>query len=391
MNVALDRVQESPSTFPAVTICNLQAFDASKPQVVDELNALLSASGSQSTINSSSNASSMIDQVNAAFGYLKTKVRANVSSLAPRYGFDLNSILISCFFDGQSCNASDFTPFYLYDYVNCFVFNNRQPSDAAANKSLRTVSLAGNGLHLELFAGDSSLPGYLPSVERGFFVAVHNNSDSANKWQGVKVPVTYAGDIGVRRTFHYKLEVAGCRQNTSEIRDDDSLLYRVAASQPNTLYSMRLCYEACLQNAIELSCGCSKSSLVKVNQSLAYCLTASDNQCALVQSTLFADTSFIADQCSSLCPLECNSVNYLLTSSRAFYVSLNAEHDKILKKLLTFFARFKILFLLRIQSPLFRFFHLSEHFCLHILERQHREILNSLLLLACIPTYLFAT
>ena len=61
-------------------------------------------------------------------------------------GFTLDTMLISCFYNGLKCSKSDFTYNYTYEYGNCYTFNK--------NGSRTTkISGAGTGLQLELFVG----------------------------------------------------------------------------------------------------------------------------------------------------------------------------------------------------------------------------------------------
>jgi amiloride-sensitive sodium channel subunit gamma len=62
-------------------------------------------------------------------------------------GYSLETMLISCFYNGIACNTSDFSLVFTYEYGNCYTFNSQTPA--------RTTKLFGfgSGLVLELFVG----------------------------------------------------------------------------------------------------------------------------------------------------------------------------------------------------------------------------------------------
>jgi hypothetical protein len=61
-------------------------------------------------------------------------------------GFTIDTMLISCFYNGDQCNKSDFTYFHTYEYGNCYTFNKK---DARKTK----ISGSRTGLQLEIFVG----------------------------------------------------------------------------------------------------------------------------------------------------------------------------------------------------------------------------------------------
>jgi hypothetical protein len=65
-------------------------------------------------------------------------------------GFNLSSMLISCYFNGEKCDISNFSYNISYEYGNCYVFNNGNL------ENLKKTSRYGlfSGLTLELYAGN---------------------------------------------------------------------------------------------------------------------------------------------------------------------------------------------------------------------------------------------
>ena len=62
--------------------------------------------------------------------------------------FSLDNMLLSCLYNENSCNSSDFIQFTSYDRGNCFMFNSN-------TTSIQTSTQSGPfyGLQLELFGG----------------------------------------------------------------------------------------------------------------------------------------------------------------------------------------------------------------------------------------------
>jgi len=70
------------------------------------------------------------------------------------FGFTMDTMLISCFFDGIACNANDFTWSYSYQYGSCYTFNAAKDNYGNATNAKRTRKFGPNsGLSLELFTG----------------------------------------------------------------------------------------------------------------------------------------------------------------------------------------------------------------------------------------------
>jgi hypothetical protein len=158
ITVSFNYIQESSSTFPAVTVCNLNAFDISNSTIKSEINKIISDYNLSIRIDSSSNASQPITQLKTIITLLKiiAKQRTidnlkSTSSKNADIGFDIKKMLISCEFDGVACSSSDFTKSYSFDYINCYTFNKYIGSD------LKSVTKRKVGLTMELFAGLESI------------------------------------------------------------------------------------------------------------------------------------------------------------------------------------------------------------------------------------------
>ena len=155
-------IEETPTQFPTVLICSLNALNNKNTQVLKlaellekqfESLQLKNFNGIYSDIMSTAFKSFLIDLPDSA------KKSA---------GYQLKDMLISCYFNNVECNVTDFKWIFVFDYVNCYAFN------AKGNK------FSGHdgfyyGLKLELYIenGNSSRHG-LYSMSRGLRYMIYN-------------------------------------------------------------------------------------------------------------------------------------------------------------------------------------------------------------------------
>jgi hypothetical protein len=157
-SISMTRVQELPTTFPAVTICNLNPFNEkyaneyiqstytlSNFQYIDCFN-LTNGTEFNDCVNST-NTNSIID----SFVDNLNRVIANDKNISEYdhyyYGYDLDiDMLVSCEFNSKKCTSDDFSQFWSNEFGNCYIFNDGKKGP------LRKTSETGNyyGLKLEL-------------------------------------------------------------------------------------------------------------------------------------------------------------------------------------------------------------------------------------------------
>lgn len=159
MSVTVNNYEDNLADYPAVTICNINPFDSNVATTKTFLDAQLVANGLKPKIVATET-SPAIYQVRQAMRVLKASALATSltnSTFTKSLGFTIDSLLISCYFNGAKCNSSDFTIFYSFDYGNCYTFNKNTGS------TLRSTSKSGpsSGLSLEIFTG---YPGKLPGL-----------------------------------------------------------------------------------------------------------------------------------------------------------------------------------------------------------------------------------
>ena len=144
-----------------------------------------------------------------------------------RFGFEMDYMLLTCFYNGIPCTADDFVWRYNFVYGNCFTFN----SGFAKNGSkipIRKMNEPGSdhSFKLELFLGDEIALGYY-MIQSGAVVVIHNQSYTPLiEQEGLLLSTNYQTDFGVTRSFLNKLDApySMCVKGIQEI----NLIYRNA-------------------------------------------------------------------------------------------------------------------------------------------------------------------
>lgn len=157
-------IQEYPTSFPAVTICNLNPFNIKVAQMylnnyftknnytyvtfTNDTNYMQSYAGTNNT-------NEILD---TALDDLKRYIVADKTITVDdrRYmGFDLaDDMLISCSFNGKSCSYTNFSYFINYNYGNCYTFNSGNDYSNVKQDLLKTSKVGSEfGLQMELSVG----------------------------------------------------------------------------------------------------------------------------------------------------------------------------------------------------------------------------------------------
>ena len=161
-------ISEIPTRFPTVTICNKHRF--SSWQAYDFLTSKINKKETPDIFNISKIASvdkqvkidTLLNSLN-----LKNLTNSELRSL----GNNLSTIMISCYFDNEICNAADFDWYFDNRLGGCYKFN------SGLNKSILSSKHSGTsfGLSLTLFA---SIPEILKTLYSniGMIVKLDNSS-----------------------------------------------------------------------------------------------------------------------------------------------------------------------------------------------------------------------
>ena len=115
--VSVEIVEEEQSEFPAVTFCNLNSFDVSTHNFSGwYINKVLNETGMAGHLvpTDEQDAIFLIEESNEV---LKARMIADKSLSTENLmdiGFKIETMLVSCYYNGVKCNASDFTWSYSY-------------------------------------------------------------------------------------------------------------------------------------------------------------------------------------------------------------------------------------------------------------------------------------
>ena len=115
--VSVERVRLEEAEFPAVTFCNLNAFDVATHNFSGwYINKVLPEVGIRGDLvpTDSEDAISLIEDANEVLKARMMSDKDLTDQNLQDVGFKIETMLVSCFFNGQKCNSSDFTWYYSY-------------------------------------------------------------------------------------------------------------------------------------------------------------------------------------------------------------------------------------------------------------------------------------
>jgi hypothetical protein len=115
--VSTEKIRIEEAEFPAVTICNLNAYDVASDELSGTyINKVLKETGLRGHLvpTDDEDAISLIEDANEV---LKASIVSDKNLTTENLldiGFKIETMLVSCYFNGEKCNASDFTWTYSY-------------------------------------------------------------------------------------------------------------------------------------------------------------------------------------------------------------------------------------------------------------------------------------
>lgn len=321
-------IQQMPSTFPAVSICNLKTFNKTAIDVYfPSVYGIISQALPQFNLTTPTMAQLYSNYL------LKAFIQQNSYYLQSKYfyGFNLSSMLITCLFNFNDCKPSDFTPFYDTVYGNCYTFNKVNPIQVS-------IPSDSYGLQLELFVGDASKQTKYEQND-GIVLLVHNQT-AFPMFGGEKliIPTNALTNVGIERTLISKLSdpYSDCLVDTSNNSTFNSEFFSYIVNTMQASYDQELCIFLCMQSLIITTCGCQNALLPAYSisgSSSSTCLTNAQTECNLRLVIQFND-GMIKEKCLPKCPIQCDSIKYTLSTSSstyptAYYKDLLANHSII--------------------------------------------------------------
>ena len=312
---------EIPTNFPAVSFCNLKAFNklSSKKYLNKTNNDLIQ--------NENIYGDDIFEYFNDESEIIESKLSNLNESVNFRrsLGFELKDMLVTCYFNWKKCDLNDFKYFYHPLYGNCFTFN-------SGDDRIKKVNLQGayHGLSLELFMGDPMVQ-TKHDYDDELIVSIHNQSNVPRlNSERILASVGKETDLKVNRNFISKLgpPYSKCLKLGSK-PDFNSEFYDYIVNTLKLNYSQQHCYLICLQKQVISRLACS-SLWLPVYKSSKYC--THDKHHHLVIAEILEGESI--EECQAACLLDCEFVEYKITVSQAdfptpYYQQLLSRHSVI--------------------------------------------------------------
>lgn len=140
--------RDTIQTYPAITICNLNPFQSGNIQTMNYLKQALNSSNITWNIQPTPGQYS-IYLVRQAMDVLKATAISNLTknaSFVQDLGYNIDTMIISCYFGGVFCDQYDFYSYFTYDYGYCHVFNFEQTN----NSELKLISQAVRNIYCNI-------------------------------------------------------------------------------------------------------------------------------------------------------------------------------------------------------------------------------------------------
>lgn len=256
-------IQQIPTPFPAVSICNINSFKDDNVSNAFIYNLLLENGLIALNLTFEQMYSDWFrDRILVLKYFVGTNALSNKlnKTMKQMLGLTLEDMMMSCLYNLQPCWVNDFEWYFDIFYGNCWKFNSgKNSSGHQVPDKMSTKSGKINGLQLELLVSDSSDMSYF-STSRGIHVNVHNKSNFAFFYEGVDVATGTETNIMIRREVISKLAdpYSECIDNI-ESRDDQ--VFAKMIKQSNITYRQSDCFDYCFQNFVIEKCGCYDSSI----------------------------------------------------------------------------------------------------------------------------------
>jgi len=293
-----ETIVEIPAKFPTITICNLNIFQNNFNYTIIN------------TVKLPPNIT--FNKVDERF-FLLNNLHPLNDTIKKKFAFSIEEMLISCRFNGQFCDWSDFEWYFDPFYANCYRFNSKMDQ-------IKIVTQSGNlfGLRLELFMGDEFK---MQSLMRtaGFQIMINNQSNYPSINEGYTVAPGIETNLEVSRVFNQKLGPphSNCIQEPSYLDGTTNSHLHQAIVESNQSYRQNDCFKLCLQQEIINKCGCYSNLFGKLNSTNS-CQSSENNNCMVSITKLFFEGN-VLKTCLPYCPSECDTQSFSVSISSSLY------------------------------------------------------------------------
>ena len=315
-------IVDSSAVFPTITICNYYSFYST---YADQVFSTLGVSN--------------VYELEAKFKnqtghYLSRELKKNMS--------DIDGLIISCTFQGKTCNASDFQfveTFMLN--LNCYRFNSGYDANGRQVPLKRVNSIGDvkyNSLSMELFAGQAFST---KKPFRGFDVYVDFSGGAS--YNSIIKTISLSPGVGlsiavkryVSTQFNqWPYEYSECTVNAdnSLIRPLEDTSFVEATIRLNSSYTRDACLYLCSQLVIAEACNCTNYYMDGLKlDNYEYCLTVAQTTCVNKVYVAITFGGLASRKCYEKCPLECHKKFYNIFLSGYNYPTQQYA-DQVLSK-----------------------------------------------------------
>ncbi len=250
VNTNIQVINQIPTDFPAISICNLNTFKTSDPNIHRLLNKVLINYNDSAVTNGPPPL-----VFKSASRILRTYISNMTDENKKKFGIQIEEMLISAFFNGVSVGPRNFTWYYDFEFGNCYMFNGDEANILKSGKNGRK-----GGLQLELYVGNSSEQEAFVD-RRGFRLLIHNQTDVKPYLDedGIDVSPGFVSNIAIKRTFYSKLAYpfSNCIDDKKNTNPYKTIPKNIIFSKLNIKrYSQRLCQHLVYQWLLHSYCGC---------------------------------------------------------------------------------------------------------------------------------------
>ncbi|XP_008842042.1 amiloride-sensitive sodium channel subunit gamma [Nannospalax galili] len=227
--------------------------------------------------------------------------------------YSAEELLVTCFFDGMSCDARNFTLFHHPMYGNCYTFNNKE------NATVLSTSMGGSehGLQVILYINEDEYNPFLVS-STGAKVLIHQQNEYPFiEDVGTEIETAMSTSIGMHLTQSFKLSepYSQCTEDGSDVPIEN--IY-------NAAYSLQICLYSCFQKKMVEKCGCAQYSQ-PLPPAANYCNYQQHPNWMYCYYQLYQ--AFVQEElgCQSVCKEACSFKEWTLTTSLAQWPSEVSE------------------------------------------------------------------
>ncbi len=319
-------ISEVPLEFPTITICDINPFTTKQAEILIE--EVFQNEFNASIRNNNLSAREFLSKLEVA------NKRALFFSYMPEFlddekrkklGFSLNDTLVECVFNLKTCDQNDFVWFYSHENGNCFSFNTGFDYNGKTT-GIRSSTRPGmvNGLRLKFFQNlvDNA---FSSEFETGLKIFISNNTIDPMSTEGIDVSRRMNTNIVLKKSFSQRITspYSDCMDIHLFKSDPTNNLILVNFLERESKYSYRQkdCFDLCLQYYTQEACDCYALEFPRLNQNSTPCLNKIKTNCFnKIRDELIGNPKL---KCISMCPLECNSMEYDYSLSYSEFTSKN--------------------------------------------------------------------